>query len=111
MSNREFYQALGIKKGDPLTLMQIIQIAQMRTERENRRRLGSDKAVNQPGSLDQAIVRAVNSLDPANDHHWTAAGLPAMKPIAEIVGSATVRRVHIARLFPDLSRPSAEDKP
>ena len=109
MSNREFYQALGIKKGDSLTLMQIIQIAQMRTERENRQRLEPDTAVEWAGPSDPEIVRAVHALDPENDGHWTAAGLPAMKSIAALIGSAAVRRADIMRLFPGLTRPSAEE--
>lgn len=111
MSNRPFYRALGIKKGDPLSLMQIIRIAQMRSEQDAARQQDHalcGKAL-QPG--EQVIVRAVQALDPATDAHWTAAGKPALRAVRIGAGSQAVRRADIDRLAPHVSRSSAKEQP
>ena len=123
MSNKEFYQALGIKKGDALSLRQIIQIAQMRTHRETGEGLGevvSDGAAELAEPIqdqgpapfavcsDQDVVEAVYALDPDRQDHWTVAGLPAMKAIEALVGSNAVQRSDIERLLPDYNRTSAK---
>lgn len=123
MSNKDYYKALGIKKGDPLSLRQIIQIAQMRTHRET----GEELEVSGPGTpmedlgtekqvdpkdpevcTDQDIIEAVYALSPDNADHWTGAGLPAMKAIEGLVGTNRVGRSDIERLLPSYTRASAK---
>ncbi len=115
MSNKRFYTRLGIEKGDPLTLMQIIQIAQMRSQ-ESAVTVDADEALSVPLSTANAghgdvedidIVEAVYSLDPDDDRHWTRMGLPAMKSIEVCLGTSRVNRAEIERVLPGYNRTSA----
>lgn len=51
------------------------------------------------------IKTAVEMLDKANDAHWTAAGLPAVDAVAELVGKS-VTRANITETAPDAKRPA-----
>ncbi len=119
MSNKEIYKTLGIKKGDVLSLQQILQITRMRQARDRAAepvpylRLGAssqsnpDPADTKAADLDEAVRAAVRALDPANDDHWTQAGLPAMRAVEQSVGNRGVSREDINRLMPGYERPQA----
>lgn len=116
MSNKEFYKRLGIEKGDSLTLMQIIQIAQMRSQ-EGAEIDEADKPIASSLNTDNAvyeditdtdIVDAVYSLDPDNDRHWTQTGQPAMNAIETRIGTSRVNRRDIDRVLPGYNRTSAK---
>ena len=51
------------------------------------------------------IATAVGMLDAGNDAHWTAAGLPAVDAVAELIGKP-VTRAAITDAAPDAKRPS-----
>ena len=53
------------------------------------------------------IAQALAQLDPANDLHWTADGLPRMDAVAELVGDASITRKMVTDAAPELTRASA----
>lgn len=53
----------------------------------------------------EEVSTAVGLLDKANDAHWTAAGLPAVDAVAELVGKP-VTRANITEAAPDAKRPA-----
>jgi hypothetical protein len=57
----------------------------------------------EPASADD-ITSAIALLDPANDDHWTAAGVPAVDAVAELAGKP-VTRAAITKAAPDAKRP------
>ncbi len=50
---------------------------------------------------------ALLKLDPANDDHWTDAGLPSVEAVREIAGVQTISRADITALAPNLNRDEA----
>lgn len=56
-------------------------------------------------NLDQALAH----LDPANDEHWTADGLPRMDVVAEISGNAGLKRKDVTNAAPELTRSTAPE--
>ena len=52
------------------------------------------------------IASAIALLDPADDAHWTEAGLPAVDAVKAIVGR-NVTRAEINDAAPDFMRPAA----
>ena len=59
--------------------------------------------------LNVVLVKAIMSLDPTNDDHWTAAGKPAMSAVEEAYGNAGVTREDVDNNAPDWDRDSAHD--
>lgn len=57
-----------------------------------------------------SIKAALAKLDPANDDHWTAAGLPAVGAVKEITGSTTLTRDDIGAAVPDFERPEPTEE-
>ncbi|WP_066795077.1 hypothetical protein [Sphingomonas soli] len=62
---------------------------------------GAPKA-GEPGDIGSAI----DLLDPANDDHWTGAGLPAVDAVKAILGR-DVTRAEINEAAPEFMRPTA----
>lgn len=50
------------------------------------------------------IVAAIEGLDPANDDHWTKAGLPDVSVLADALGKK-VTRAAVTEAAPDAKRP------
>ncbi len=50
---------------------------------------------------DESIKTAVLKLDPENDDHWTAMGLPKVDAVEQAYGKAGVTRADINAVFPD----------
>jgi hypothetical protein len=53
------------------------------------------------------IASAIGLLDPANDDHWTKAGLPEVAAVAELAGKP-VTRAAITAAAPDAKRPDKD---
>lgn len=51
------------------------------------------------------IKTAIDMLDPANETHWTSAGLPAVDAVKEILGR-DITRAEINEAAPDFMRPT-----
>lgn len=68
---------------------------------------GNPGGSNAPGEAATAeeIRSAVGMLDGATDAHWTAAGLPAVDAVADLVGKS-VTRAAITDAAPDAKRPA-----
>lgn len=59
------------------------------------------------GGHDHRIMTALQSLDPDNDSHWTASGLPQVDAVNEAIGSSSkVSRAQIHNCKPDYYRPA-----
>ncbi len=57
------------------------------------------------------IKQALESLDPSNDEHWTADGLPLMDVMSELVGGhGNLTRAQVTDASPDFTRQSAAEK-
>ena len=54
-----------------------------------------------------SIQTALELLDPANDEHWTADGLPRVDVVAELLGDSNVKRSDITDAAPNFTRESA----
>lgn len=50
------------------------------------------------------LTEALQSLDPANDSHWTGQGLPMVDIVRELAGDENVTRAAINEVAPDLTR-------
>jgi len=61
--------------------------------------------ISQEDDGDVDIAAALDLLDPANDDHWTNAGLPAVDAVSDITG-ANVTRAQIKAARPDFERPA-----
>jgi hypothetical protein len=57
-----------------------------------------------------SIKAALAKLDPTNDDHWTAAGLPAVGAVKEITGSTSLSRDDIVAAAPDFERPEPTEE-
>lgn len=55
------------------------------------------------------LRQALKLLDPQNDDHWTAAGLPKMEAVEAMTGQAHTRE-EVEQVAPDLRRSNAEPK-
>lgn len=55
------------------------------------------------------MVKAVLSLDPANDEHWTGQGKPAMSAVEKAFGSADITRADVDKAMPDWDRAKATE--
>ena len=59
------------------------------------------------GGHDYRILQALQSLDPDNDTHWTANGLPQVDAVNAAIGSGSkVSRAQIHNCKPDFYRPA-----
>lgn len=67
-------------------------------------KIDASTAAPEAASADE-IKTAVEMLDKANDAHWTAAGLPAVDAVTELVGKP-VTRAAITEASPDAKRPA-----
>ena len=54
------------------------------------------------------ISAAIELLDPANDEHWTNAGLPSVEAVTELVGTK-VSRAEINAAAPAFMRPAVDN--
>lgn len=59
----------------------------------------------QPEELNEKLLRAVKSLDPLEDSHWTREGKPAMTAVEKSYGSADVTRSDVESVAPGFIRP------
>lgn len=57
--------------------------------------------------MNQKILDALGQLDPNNDEHWTADGLPRMDVIEGIVGDKAITRQQVTQAKPGFSRAAA----
>jgi hypothetical protein len=71
---------------------------------------GGAKAPQGDAATAAEINAALALLDPANDAHWTQAGLPSVDAVAELVDGKTVTRKAIEEANSSAKRPAAEDK-
>ena len=53
------------------------------------------------------ILEALGKLDPANENHWTADGLPRIETVRMLAGDQGITREQITAEAPDFSRSSA----
>jgi len=54
------------------------------------------------------LAKAVMSLDPDNDEHWTGAGLPAMAAVEAAYGSTDITRKQVEAELPNWNREMAQ---
>lgn len=52
----------------------------------------------------QAILASLGQLDPANDEHWTAGGLPATKALEQLTGISPIARADVEAAAPGYTR-------
>ncbi len=50
------------------------------------------------------ILEALGKLDPTNENHWTADGLPRIETVRMLAGNQTITREQITAEAPDFSR-------
>lgn len=53
-----------------------------------------------PESRGERLRKAVDSLDDANDKHWTKGGLPQMKVVEGIIGDSSITRSDVDAVNP-----------
>lgn len=58
----------------------------------------------------EAIKAALAKLDPADDDHWTAGGLPAVGAVKELTSSTTLTRADIEAAAPGFERPEPTEE-
>lgn len=58
--------------------------------------------------MNEQILKALRSLDPANDEHWTGQGLPNVLAVAKLSGITTLTRKQITDADPALNRETAK---
>lgn len=66
----------------------------------------SEAAATEPRREPVTLRDALLMLDPANDDHWTAGGLPRMEVLEDFTGG-NLTRDEVTALAPDLTRASA----
>lgn len=54
--------------------------------------------------MQDKIKLALGQLDPANDDHWIASGLPAMKAIEDLTGEPGIKRADVEAAMPGFTR-------
>jgi hypothetical protein len=57
---------------------------------------------------DKKILDAVNQLDPTNDNHWTADGLPRLETVRMFASDSSLTREQVEQAAPGVKRPKAE---
>ena len=57
--------------------------------------------------MDDLIKRALDTLDPKNDAHWTNGGLPSMERMKEITGKSDLTRAEVSAVAPGFDRAAA----
>lgn len=62
----------------------------------------------QPPGVNEKLVKAIQSLNPADDAHWTKDGKPAMVAVEAAYGSAAVTRADVEAAIPDYTREAAK---
>lgn len=50
------------------------------------------------------IIEALKKLDPVNDNHWTADGLPRLDTVKMLAGDQTLTRDSVTSIVPEFSR-------
>lgn len=65
----------------------------------------------QPAELNQKLQRAIFTLDPENDDHWTKDGQPAMSAVEKLYGSSAITRADVRAAAPEFSREKARETP
>lgn len=69
---------------------------------------GSPPVVTEPEAEgDARLKRAIAALDPEDDSHWIASGLPAMVAVERIYGSAGITRADVEAAAPGYNREAA----
>lgn len=63
----------------------------------------------QPEELNQKLQRAIFSLDPELDDHWTKDGQPAMSAVEKLYGSSAITRADVRAAAPEFSREKARE--
>jgi hypothetical protein len=58
--------------------------------------------------LNTKLQKAVQSLDPADDTHWTKDGKPAMTAVEKLYGSAGITRADVEAVAPGYTRDKAK---
>lgn len=53
------------------------------------------------------LLEALGKLDPTNDNHWTAEGLPRLETVRMLAGDQTVSREAITQVAPEFNRATA----
>ena len=73
---------------------------------------GVDTSANDSGPLtgDPIVVKAILILDPANEDHWTLAGLPKVDIVAQAAGNAGLTRREVDAAIPGWNREQAMTK-
>jgi len=54
--------------------------------------------------MEEKIREALAKLDPSNDAHWTADGMPAMAVVEELVGDKSIKRKDVTSAAPGFTR-------
>lgn len=61
-----------------------------------------------PPEVNTKLQKAVQSLDPADDNHWTRDGKPAMSAVEKLYGSAGITRADVDAVAPGWTREKAK---
>lgn len=61
-----------------------------------------------PPEVNTKLQKAVQSLDPADDSHWTKDGKPAMTAVEKLYGSAAITRADVEAVAPGWTREKAK---
>ncbi len=61
-----------------------------------------------PPEVNTKLQKAVQSLDPADDNHWTRDGKPAMSAVEKLYGSAGITRADVEAVAPGWTREKAK---
>lgn len=61
-----------------------------------------------PPEVNAKLQKAVQSLDPADDNHWTKDGKPAMTAVEKLYGSAAITRADVEAVAPGWTREKAK---
>jgi hypothetical protein len=75
--------------------------------REDAEQAKRDEAPVVDRKVKTAVREALLKLDPANEEHWTDAGLPSVNAVRDIAGFPDVSRADIKALAPNLTREEA----
>lgn len=68
----------------------------------------TDPAKEPTVELNVKLQKAVMSLDPADDNHWTKDGKPAMTAVEKLYGSAAITRADVEAVAPGWTREKAK---
>lgn len=77
------------------------------TEAETREPGSVSSGHGQPEELNRKLLKAVRSLDPKDDSHWTKDGKPAIKAVETMYGAADVTRTDVEAVAPGYTRPTS----